>query len=252
MATSTLLTRVTRPVPVGSVLTRPGVRTSTFVVAALVALNLATHLFGAPTWVRIAAVLGLLVVVRRRGLTWSQLGLGRARLRVGAVWAAASIAAVAAVYAVGLLLPFSRQVFLDVRYHLPVPEALTSAFFVIPVGTVLAEEIAFRSVLHGVLTRHMSVRRAVIVGSVAFGLWHVLPSLRLVSANAAVGSMVGSAGGSATLVAVATTVLFTTVAGVVLSWWRMRSGSLLASIGMHWATNGLGVLFGIAAWHLVR
>ena len=71
MATSTLLTRVTRPVPVGSVLTRPGVRTSTFVVAALVALNLATHLFGAPTWVRIAAVLGLLVVVRRRGLTWS-------------------------------------------------------------------------------------------------------------------------------------------------------------------------------------
>ena len=47
MATSTLLTRVTRPVPVGSVLTRPGVRTSTFVVAALVALNLADEVFRA-------------------------------------------------------------------------------------------------------------------------------------------------------------------------------------------------------------
>lgn len=231
---------------------RIGARTTAFVVAALVALNLSTHLLGAPMWVRVAVVLGLLALVRRRGLTWAQLGLGSERWRVGLKWAAVSIAVVAALYAVGLALPFSRSAFLDVRYHLAVPDALTSAFFVIPFGTVLAEEIAFRSVLHGVLSRHMSVRRAVVVGSVAFGLWHLLPSLHLATANAAVGQVVGGAGGTATLVAVGASVLFTTVAGVVLSWWRMRSGSLLASIGMHWATNGLGVLFGIAAWHLVR
>jgi len=238
--------------PLASGAVRLGGRTTAFVVASLVALNLSTHLLGAPAWVRVLAVAGLVVLVRRRGLTWAQLGLGSDRLRSGVVWAAGSITVVALVYAVGLALPFSRSAFLDVRYHFDVPEALTSAFVVIPFGTVLAEELAFRSVLHGVLSRHMSVRRAVVVGSVAFGMWHLLPSLHLATANAAVGSVVGQAGGAATFVAVGASVLFTTVAGVVLSWWRMRSGSLLASIGMHWATNGLGVLFGLVAWHLVR
>jgi uncharacterized protein len=31
---------------------------------------------------------------------------------------------------------------------------------------------------------------------------------------------------------------------------RRRSGSVLASAGAHWATNALGVLFGLLAWRL--
>jgi hypothetical protein len=31
---------------------------------------------------------------------------------------------------------------------------------------------------------------------------------------------------------------------------RRRSGSVFASVGMHWATNALGVLFGVIAWRL--
>jgi membrane protease YdiL (CAAX protease family) len=42
----------------------------------------------------------------------------------------------------------------------------------------------------------------------------------------------------------------TFVAGVVLCELRRRSGSLLAPLGLHWATNGLGYVVGAMAWHL--
>jgi membrane protease YdiL (CAAX protease family) len=48
------------------------------------------------------------------------------------------------------------------------------------------------------------------------------------------------------------TVVFTALGGAVAGELRRRSGSLLASAGMHWATNGLGVLFGLMAWQFVR
>ena len=44
------------------------------------------------------------------------------------------------------------------------------------------------------------------------------------------------------------TVLFTGLAGVVFCELRRRSGSLLASAGLHWATNGLGVLTAASVW----
>jgi membrane protease YdiL (CAAX protease family) len=52
------------------------------------------------------------------------------------------------------------------------------------------------------------------------------------------------------VVAVAGTVGFTALGGVVIGELRRRSGSVLASVGMHWATNALGVLFGLLAWQL--
>jgi len=49
-------------------------------------------------------------------------------------------------------------------------------------------------------------------------------------------------------VSVLGTVLFTGLAGVVFCELRRRSGSLLAPAGLHWATNGLGVLAATAIW----
>jgi hypothetical protein len=37
---------------------------------------------------------------------------------------------------------------------------------------------------------------------------------------------------------------------VLASELRRRSGSLFASVGMHRATNAIGVLFGVVAWRL--
>ncbi len=221
-------------------------------VAALVALNVTDHLVPGGLWLAPLAALVLLGFARWRGLSWKQLGLGRDRVRAGALWAGGAIAVTALLYLVGTLLPLTRPAFLDARYHFGIAGALMSALIVIPIGTILIEEVAFRSVLWGMLSRHMSAWRVLATSSVLFGLWHILPALSLTSANRGVADAVRGAGTSAGVLVVLGTVAFTALGGVVAGELRRRSGSLLASAGMHWATNGLGVLFGLVAWHLVR
>ena len=194
-----------------------------------------------------AGAAGLLAFARRAGLSWQELGLGAGTWRRGLVWAAAAIAAVAAVLAAGAAIPLTRGAFRDVRYHLDWGHALLTAFLLIPLGTVLFEEVAFRGVLWGLLRRGHGTRTATIVSSALFGLWHVLPSLGLSVDNEAVGSTVGT-GTSGEAFAVLGTVLFTALAGVVFCELRRRSGSLLASAGLHWAANGLAVLAAAAVW----
>jgi membrane protease YdiL (CAAX protease family) len=225
---------------------------SGLVIAILAVLNVADNLVPTGLWLAPLAAAALLGLARWRGLSWAQLGLSRERLRSGALWAAGAIGVVALLYLVGVLLPVSRPAFLDARYHFGVAGALMSALIIIPIGTILLEEVAFRSVLWGMLSRHMVTWRVLVTSSVLFGLWHILPSMHLASANHGVGAAVAGTGASAGLLVVLGTVAFTALGGVVAGELRRRSGSLLASAGMHWATNGLGVLFGLVAWHFVR
>lgn len=190
---------------------------------------------------------GLLAFARRAGLSWQELGLGAETWRRGLVWASAAVAAVAAVFAAGAAIPLTRGAFRDVRYHLGWGHALLTAFVLIPVGTVLFEEVAFRGVLWGLLRRGHGTRTATIVSSSLFGLWHVLPSLGLATDNEAIAGAVGN-GASGEAISVLGTALFTALAGVVFCELRRRSGSLLASAGLHWAANGLGVLAAASVW----
>ena len=190
---------------------------------------------------------GFLALARWAGLSWQELGLGRGTWRRGLIWAAAAIGAVAVVFTVGATLPATRDAFRDARYHLDAQHALLTAFVLIPLGTVLFEEVAFRGVLWGLLRRGHGTLTATIVSSALYGVWHVLPSLGLATNNQAIGNTVGK-GTSGEAIAVLSTVLFTGLAGVVFCELRRRSGSLLASIGLHWATNGLGVLAAASIW----
>ena len=213
------------------------------VLALLVGVNVVDHVGPA----RVGLVLGPAVAVvlvglsRRSGLTWDDLGLARHSWRRGSLVAAGSVVLVAAVYGLAMLLPATRAAFLDARYQLPVGRALFSALVVIPLGTVFVEEIAFRGVLMGLLTRRRSARWGLAVSSSLFGLWHVLPSLGLGGVNAAVRGVAGVGDVGRVLVVVAV-VAFTAAAGVLLGELRRRSGSLLASAGLHWAVNGVGVI----------
>lgn len=219
------------------------------VVVVLAAINVVDNLLHPPWWVHALEGAGLLAWARWEGLNWAQLGLGRNRLRAGARWGLGVIGLVAGVYVVGILLPATRPAFLDARYDLPLGAALHRALVVIPLGTVFLEEIAFRSVLWGVLARHLRQGQVLVTTSVLFGFWHVLPSLHLGANNRGVSEAFGGAGNA---VVVASTVAFTAVGGLVFGELRRRSGSVLASAAAHWATNGLGVLFGLVAWHLDR
>jgi membrane protease YdiL (CAAX protease family) len=216
-------------------------------IAALAGLAVCEHVLPSPWWLGAVEAAALLGWGRLCGLSWARLGLGRDRLASGLRWGLAAIAVVAAVFLAGVLLPLTRSLFQDSRYHEPAGRALVTALLVIPLGTVVLEEIAFRSVLWGVLARHARSWVVLATTSVLFGLWHALSSLHLASSNAGVGGAIGGAG---TAAVVAATVLFTAVGGAVFGELRRRSGSVLASIGAHWATNGLGVIFGLLAWSL--
>ena len=236
-------TRARVPAPVATVV----------VVGILVAMNLLQHVAHGPWWIGPTAAVTLVVFARWTGLTWAQLGLHRSQHRAGVRWGVVAVGVVAGVYTIGALLPATRTAFLDVRYHLDVGGALFTAFVAIPVTTILVEEIAFRSVLWGMLARHATTWRVMLGSSALFGLWHILPSVSLASANRGIAEAMGGfgiAGVAAAVLVVAGIVVFTAVGGLVAGELRRRSGSVIASAGMHWATNSLGVLFGLLAWQL--
>jgi membrane protease YdiL (CAAX protease family) len=185
--------------------------------------------------------LGLVLLGRRAGLSWHDLGMSKRTLLPGLKYAVGAVLAVAVVYGAGAALPWTRPAFHDVRYHLHVGAALMTAFIVVPLGTVLLEEVAFRGVLLGLVRRHRGAAWASITSSVLFGLWHILPSLRLNGANQAVGAALGT-NAMGRILTVAAVVAFTALAGLLLCELRRRSGSILAAAALHWATNGMGLL----------
>jgi uncharacterized protein len=182
----------------------------------------------------------LLAVARAARLTVAELGLARPAWPSGLRWGAAAAAVVAAAYALALLVPPVRQALPDGDGGAG-QAALLTALVVIPLGTVLPEELAFRGLLLALLGRGHGVRAATLLSSALFGLWHILPSLDGGAANAAIAGAVGG-DAAGTLLRVAVTVCFTFAAGVVLCVLRLRSGSLLAPVLAHWAVNGLGVV----------
>jgi membrane protease YdiL (CAAX protease family) len=189
----------------------------------------------------------LLVLGRSGGLSWADLGLARRSWRQGVAFAVAAVAVVAVAYAVAAAMPLTRSAFLDARYHVAPATAMLTAFVVVPIGTVLLEEVAFRGVILGLIRRHTGAWRGAGISSALFGLWHVVPSLRLDRVNPAVGAVVGH-GAPGQVAAVLAAVLFTGVAGLLFCELRRRSGSLLAAAGLHWATNGLGVIVAMVLW----
>jgi membrane protease YdiL (CAAX protease family) len=213
-------------------------------LCVLVAANLLNNRLAVSAYVvtSLVAVALLLVLVRLSGGGWADTGLGRDALERGARWALILVAAVAAGYLVGALVPATRVVFLDRRVDEAGLGSVAYQMLVrIPLGTVLLEEIGFRGVLYGLVRRAAGAGWATAVSSTLFGLWHVFPALHLVEVNPVAREIF--AGDMA--LAVVGAVVATGLAGVLLCELRRRSGSLLPCLGVHWATNALGYL---TAW----
>jgi membrane protease YdiL (CAAX protease family) len=170
-----------------------------------------------------ALALGLLA-----GLGRADLGLARRDLPAGVRLGAVAFVAVSAVVVVagfaGLLT--------DDRADVSGGEVLVRALVVIPLGTVLVEELAFRGVLHGLLVRATSTLGVYVAGSLLFGLWHVVPAWR----GGGVDTDVVALGRVAL---VAGTFAATSLAGVGFVWLRARSASLVAPALAHLATNSV-------------
>jgi membrane protease YdiL (CAAX protease family) len=220
------------------------------VIAVLVLANLIAHFTTA--WASIATVpaaaVALVVLIRRRGLDWAELGLGREHWKSGMGYALGAVALVVSVIAVGVLLPMTRPMFLN-NHYATVSGALIASMVIIPLQTVIPEELVFRGVLHGTLNRAWGFRGVALAGSLLFGLWHIATSLGLTSNNVGFTRLFGG-GVFGMLAGVLLAVLATGAAGFVFSWLRRRSGSLIAPIALHWSLNGLGALAAALVWHL--
>lgn len=218
------------------------------VVTVLVVTNLVAH-FTTP-WASIATVpaaaVGLVLLLRYRGLDWAELGLGREHWKSGMGYALAAVAVVLSVIAVGVILPVTRPMFLN-NHYATVSGALIASMVIIPLQTVIPEELAFRGVLHGALDRAWGFRGVALAGSLLFGLWHIATSLGLTSNNVGFTRLFG--GGVVGMISgVTLAVVATGAAGFVFSWLRRRSGSLIAPIALHWSLNGMGALAAALVW----
>ena len=220
------------------------------VVVVLVVANLIAH-FTTPlanvATVPIVAI-GLVILVRSRGLGWAELGLGREHWKSGAAYALAAVVVVATVIAVGALLPWTRPMFLN-NHYATLSGALVASMIIIPLQTVIPEELAFRGVLHGTLNRAWGFRGVAAAGSLLFGLWHIATSVGLTGNNIGFTRLFGG-GFTGMLAGVLLAVMATAAAGFVFAWLRRRSGSLIAPIALHWSLNGLGALAAAVVWHL--
>jgi len=199
---------------------------------------------GAEAAVGLGLVGGLTVVARASDLSAADLGLARRTWASGLRWGGVAAAVVAAGYGIAALIPGIAGA---VAGEAPSwPDALLKALVLIPLTTVIPEEYAFRGVLWGLLRRQSGRRVATAVSSALFGLWHVFPALGGGAANDSVAGVLGD-GVAGAVLRVAGTVLFTGLAGVLFCELRDRSDSLLAPILLHWAVNGFGELFVLAA-----
>ena len=178
------------------------------------------------------AATGMLAAAAASGLTATDLGLRRHRLRSGLRLGSAAAAPVVAAFGLAALTPATRPLLNDQR--IAVLDRRQLAYHVllrIPVGTVAWEEIAFRGVLQAALRRVLAEPAATAVGSAVFGLWHIRPTAEALAVNRL------AAGRGARITAVTAVAAGTAGAGALLSLLRERSGSLAAPVLLHLAAN---------------
>lgn len=222
------------------------------VVLALVVINIVNNRVAPQAHYLLWSFGGAVILVAiglLDGASFTDLGLSWRYWIPGLLWAAICIGVVTAIYVIGSIFRRTRKAFHDERMRGLTGTGLAfQALIEVPLGTVLFEEIAFRSVLFAMLARRYGIVWALVVSSLLFGLWHVLPSIGTHEQNAALGAVVGS-GRRGNILAVTLSVFTTAISGVLFGFLRLVSGSVIAPMGLHWATNGLGYAF---SWSLLR
>lgn len=194
--------------------------------------------------VAVAAAACLALLARRIGLGVGDLGLGRDRLGAGLKVGGLLSAIVVLGYAVATRVSVLAPAFEDARVPDEPGAVLLRVAVVIPLRTVLLEELAFRGVLWGWLASAHDERTATWVSAVAFGLWHVPPALVVLQTNEALSALPALA----SVLAVGGIVAGTTAAGLLFAELRRRTGSLAAPALLHWTVNASGTL----GSHLLR
>ena len=214
------------------------------VVVVAIAWNLIGNLVLPGAWyvpANIAVAAGLVALARWAGLGWDDLGFERKSVCRGLAVGLGAAVLIGAVIALGVAIPALRTFFESDDVATATPgEQWYTALIRIPIGTAVFEEVLFRSVLLGALLRLTTVKWAVVISAVAFGLWHVVPAWETVEGS-----------GLETLGLIVGTVVITTVAGIVFALLRIWSNSIVAPILAHTATNSFAYVAAVVVLELV-
>jgi membrane protease YdiL (CAAX protease family) len=155
----------------------------------------------------------------------------------------------ALLFALGLFLPATQNAFVDSRIgDADAWQMLWVVLVQIPLGTVVLEEVAFRGVLPALMGASPAIRWRwvpVLGASVLFGLWHILPSIGIDNANAAVGGVLGHN----VVLTTSLAVIAMTIAGIAMCALARVGKGIKTTMLLHWATNSLGFF---AAWLLLQ
>lgn len=176
------------------------------------------------------------------GINLEQMGLALDKILPGIFIAFMAALVIIISTAVIAIIPMLRKFFLgDDLAHASGKLITYEATIRVPFGTALLEEVLFRGVLLGLLLQHNSTVVAVLISSVIFGLWHILPTISMLESNKIIakansdlkhrryGSVIG-------------VVIITTTAGILFSWLRIISNSIIAPWLVHWSINSSGML----------
>jgi uncharacterized protein len=192
----------------------------------------------------LAASVLLLLLARRAGASTSELGLGPQDAPRGIRAGLAAGLPIGAVAAVAAFAPWTARFFRDDRIvGASALEAAHELLIRIPLATAAAEELMFRGALEAILSRRRSRVSVALISSGLFGAWHILPAFNRSLANPGVRGVHG--GGKARQAMVVVSVCAVTAfGGLALSWLRVRSGSVIAPILVHYAANAGGFFGG--------
>lgn len=200
----------------------------------------------APPWwayvpLNLAIAAGLIVIARRRGHSFDDLGMDTTTLTRGVAIGLAVAGVVVVAVGLGSQLlgsdPEAGRAMADRGGRNFLPGGLAYETLVrIPLGTALFEAVAFRGVIFAAVKRSRSLAVAVVVSSVAFGVWHIGPTLHALSLTGG-----GEALAHPALI-VAGTVAVTAVGGAVFTWLRLLGRSLVTPALAHWSLNAAGLL----------
>ncbi len=226
------------------------------VLGTLVVSNVVANQF-LPSWAyvpwncSIAAVL-IVTATRYDHCTADEIGVLPRKLPTGLRFGGAISVGLLGVYLLGLVLPFTRDLFQDDRADITLSAMLWQALVVVPFGTVLMEEIAFRGVLPAMFRKRLGggdapLLKADILAALLFGLWHVLPSWNVNEVNPVFRDNLPGAMGRAA--AITAGVVGTAMVGMAWSWLRNRADSIAAPALVHTATNSLGY---VISWIVQR
>jgi membrane protease YdiL (CAAX protease family) len=221
-------------------------------VAVLAVFNVArgTGLLGPSryAWVPVCLLVAALVLIAwSTGATRADLGLEPADMPAGVRYGAGAAGIILLVLIVAAVIPAANGFLHDSRAQISGGRLLYELAVPILLLTAVPEEFAFRGVLLGSAVRLWGPWRASLITSALFGLWHIAPTLHTMSGNAEVANASASLAGQ--VLVVLGSVAITFLAGLAFCWLRLRSGSLIAPVIAHVATNGLALT---VAWVVVH